>query len=32
LETHQQTDGSIRIPEALQPFMGGQKYIRAHEM
>src|SRR5437016_4931718 len=30
-ETHQQADGSIRIPEALQPFMGGQKYIRAHE-
>src|SRR5260221_595817 len=31
LETHQQADGSIRIPEALQPFMGGQKYIRTHE-
>jgi seryl-tRNA synthetase len=31
LETHQQADGSIRIPEALQPFMSGQKYIRAHE-
>src|SRR5438270_6832021 len=30
-ETHQQADGCIRIPEALQPFMGGQKYIRAHE-
>jgi seryl-tRNA synthetase len=27
LETHQQTDGSIRIPEALRPFMGGQEYI-----
>ncbi len=27
LETHQQADGSIRIPEALQPFMGGQQYI-----
>jgi seryl-tRNA synthetase len=26
-ETHQQPDGSIRIPEALQPFMGGQKVI-----
>ena len=29
-ETHQQADGSIRIPEALQPYMGGQKYIQAH--
>ena len=28
-ETHQQPDGSIRIPEALQPFMGGQKVIGA---
>ncbi len=28
-ETHQQADGSIRIPEALQPFMGGQKVIGA---
>jgi seryl-tRNA synthetase len=27
LETHQQADGSIRIPEALRPFMGGQAYI-----
>ena len=27
LETHQQADGSIRIPEALQPYMGGQKEI-----
>lgn len=26
-ETHQQADGSIRIPEALQPFIGGQKVI-----
>lgn len=30
-ETHQQADGSIRIPEALQPFIGGQKYIRPRE-
>jgi len=29
LETHQQADGSIRIPEALRPFMGGQEYIQA---
>jgi seryl-tRNA synthetase len=28
-ETHQQPDGSIRIPAALQPFMGGQKFIGA---
>jgi seryl-tRNA synthetase len=28
LETHQQADGSIRIPEALQYYMGGQKEIR----
>lgn len=29
LETHQQEDGSIRIPTALQPFMGGQEFIRS---
>ncbi|HEY4034826.1 MAG TPA: serine--tRNA ligase [Ktedonobacteraceae bacterium] len=28
LETHQQADGSIRIPEALSPYMGGQQFIR----
>lgn len=27
LENHQQADGSIRIPEALQPFMDGQTVI-----
>ncbi|MDG2291448.1 MAG: hypothetical protein P8L37_02230 [Phycisphaerales bacterium] len=27
LEMHQQADGTIRIPEALQPFMGGQATI-----
>ena len=26
-ETHQQADGSVRIPEALRPYMGGQAYI-----
>ena len=26
-ENHQQPDGSIRIPEALRPYMGGQEYI-----
>jgi seryl-tRNA synthetase len=28
LETHQQADGSVRIPEALRPYLGGQEYIR----
>ena len=27
LETHQQADGTIRIPEALRSYMGGQEYI-----
>jgi len=27
LENHQQADGSIRIPEALQPFMGNQSVL-----
>ncbi|GCE47217.1 seryl-tRNA synthetase [Thermosporothrix hazakensis] len=27
LENHQQADGSVRIPEALRPYMGGQEYI-----
>lgn len=26
-ENHQQADGSIRIPEVLQKYMGGQKFI-----
>ena len=30
-EVHQQADGSVRIPEALRPFMGGQEYIRPRE-
>lgn len=29
LETHQQADGSIRIPKALQPYMGGLSVISA---
>ncbi len=29
LEIHQQSDGSVRIPEALRPYMGGQEFIRA---
>lgn len=28
LENYQQQDGSIRIPEALQPYMGGQEVIK----
>jgi len=31
LEVHQQADGSIRIPAALRPYMGGQEYIRPRE-
>jgi seryl-tRNA synthetase len=27
LETHQQADGSVRIPEALRPYLGGQQFI-----
>ncbi len=30
-EVHQQADGSVQIPEALRPFMGGQEYIRPKE-
>jgi seryl-tRNA synthetase len=29
LEIHQQIDGSVRIPEALRPYMGGQEYLRS---
>jgi seryl-tRNA synthetase len=29
LEVHQQSDGSVRIPAALQPYMGGQEVITA---
>jgi len=28
LETHQQEDGSVRIPAALRPYLGGQEFIR----
>ena len=31
MENYQQADGSIVIPEALQPWMGGQKVITAKE-
>lgn len=29
LETHQQADGSVRIPEALRPYLGGTEFITA---
>jgi seryl-tRNA synthetase len=28
LENHQQADGSVRIPTALQPYLGGQKVLK----
>ena len=30
-EVHQQPDGSVRIPAAVRPYMGGQEYIRPPE-
>jgi seryl-tRNA synthetase len=27
LENYQQADGTIKIPEALRPYMGGKEYI-----
>jgi seryl-tRNA synthetase len=27
LENHQQADGSVRVPEALQPFLGGREVL-----
>ena len=30
LENYQQADGSIRIPKALQPYMGGLEFLKAH--
>ena len=32
LETHQQADGSVKIPAALRPYLGGQEYFRLHEI
>ena len=32
LENHQQADGSVHIPAALQPFMGGQTEIRLRDV
>ena len=28
LETYQQNDGSVRVPEALQPYLGGVDVLR----
>jgi seryl-tRNA synthetase len=28
LENHQQADGSVRIPAALRPFLGGREALR----
>jgi len=28
LENHQQRDGSIRVPEAMRPYLGGREYLR----
>jgi seryl-tRNA synthetase len=28
LENHQQADGSIRIPEALRPYLGGAELLK----
>jgi seryl-tRNA synthetase len=29
LENHQQADGSVRVPEALRPYLGGAEVLRA---
>ncbi|MFA7496620.1 MAG: serine--tRNA ligase [Acidithiobacillus sp.] len=29
IENHQQADGSVRIPEALRPYLGGMEQLRA---
>jgi seryl-tRNA synthetase len=29
LENHQQADGSVKIPAALRPYLGGQEFITA---
>jgi len=31
LETHQQPDGTVKIPAALRPYMGGQEYLKPRE-
>jgi len=31
LEYYQNPDGTVDVPEALQPYMGGQELIEGHE-
>jgi seryl-tRNA synthetase len=31
LETHQQADGSVRVPEALRPYLGGLEVLKPFE-
>jgi seryl-tRNA synthetase len=31
LEVHQQADGTVKIPAALRPFLGGQEYFLPHK-
>ncbi len=31
LENYQQPDGSVKIPEVLRPYFGGEEYIKAEE-
>jgi hypothetical protein len=31
LETHQQEDGSVRVPEALRPYLGGLEVLKPFE-
>jgi seryl-tRNA synthetase len=31
LEVHQQADGSVKIPPALRPYLGGQEYFLPHK-
>jgi len=30
LENYQQEDGSVAVPAALRPYLGGMEVIRAH--
>jgi seryl-tRNA synthetase len=32
LENYQQADGSVTVPEAVRPYMGGRDRIRAGEV
>ncbi len=32
LENYQQADGSVKVPEALRPYMGGMERIPAGEI